>query len=65
VRDLRHEVLREIRRADTELARIAALSSRDRTIRLDRWLDRRLVLMLARDQLTTLGFTVTDRRRTR
>lgn len=65
MRDLRHEVLREIRRVDMELARIAALSNRDRTMQLDAWLDRRLTLMVRRDQLRTLGFTVTDRRRTR
>lgn len=65
MRDLRHEVLREIQRVDGELSRIAALSNRDRTLQLDTWLDRRLRLMLRRDQLTTLGFTVTDRRRAR
>lgn len=65
MRDLRHELWREIRRVDEELARIARLNNADRTTQLDAWLDRRLRLMLRRDQLETLGFTVTDRRRMR
>lgn len=65
MRDLRHDLWREIRRVDTELARIARLNNADRTTQINAWLDRRLRLMLRRDQLATLGFTVTDRRRTR
>jgi hypothetical protein len=65
VRDLRHEVLREIRRVDAEIAVLATMAPPDAAARIDAWLDRRLRLMLRRDQLRTLGFTVTDRRRAR
>lgn len=65
MRDPRHELWREIRRVDMELTRIARLDNANRVTQLDTWLDRRLRLMLRRDQLETLGFTVTDRRRTR
>ncbi|HZA73352.1 MAG TPA: hypothetical protein VE476_10635 [Propionibacteriaceae bacterium] len=65
MRDLRRELRRKIQRVDQELSRIARLNNADRTLQLDTWLDRRLRLMLRRDQLETLGFTVTDRRRIR
>lgn len=65
VRDLRHEVSREIRRVDAEIAVLWRLQQPDVTTRIDAWLDRRLRLMRRRDQLRTLGFTVTDRRRFR
>lgn len=65
MRELKHEVLREIRRVDAELAELARTRPPDATTRIDAWLDRRLRLMLRRDQLATLGFTVTDRRRAR
>ncbi|HET9144097.1 hypothetical protein [Actinophytocola sp.] len=65
MRDLRHEVLREIRRVDAEIKLLVAMEWPDKMTRIDAWLDRRLRLMLRRDQLETLGFTVTDRRRLR
>jgi len=65
MRDLRHDLTREIRRVDAEISTLWRLQQPDVMARIDVWLDRRLRLMLRRDQLKTLGFTVTDRRRMR
>lgn len=65
MRELRHTMLREIRRVDTEIAALWRENSPDRLTRIDAWLDRRLRLMARRDQLQLLGFRVTDRRRFR
>lgn len=65
MREPRHEVLREIRRVDAEIRVLRSLAPPDLAARVDAWLDRRLRLMARRDQLATLGFTVTDHRRFR
>lgn len=65
MRELRRETLREISRVDQAIAGLWTDRPPDVMTRIDLWLDRRLALMLRRDQLTTLGFTVTDRRRAR
>lgn len=65
MRELRHTMLREIRRVDAEIAVLWRGSLPDRLAKIDAWLDRRLRLMARRDQLQLLGFTVTDRRRVR
>jgi hypothetical protein len=72
VRDRRTETLRAIREVDNQL-RITMLHRATAvpqarsmlTARLDGLLDRRLELMLRLEQLTHLGFLVTDRRRIR
>lgn len=72
MRDRRIEVLRAIAAVDNQL-RVTALQratvkpvARPRlTERLDNLLDQRLELMVQLDQLTHLGFLVTDRRKIR
>lgn len=61
MRELRHEVLRDISRVDDAIRTLWADQSPQVMARIDLWLDRRLSLMAHRDR----GFVVTDRRRAR
>lgn len=61
MRELKRQVMLEIRRVDAEIAVLWRLQQSDVMARIDLWLDRRLALMRSRDR----GFVVTDRRRVR
>lgn len=65
MREPRHELLREIRRVDAEIAVLWRLRQPHMMARIDAWLDQRLRLMARLEQLETLGFVVNDRRRFR
>jgi hypothetical protein len=65
VRDRRIEVLRAIDAVDRRLSELAEQNPPDLSTRVNHLLDRRLELALQLDQLTHLGFLVTDRRKIR